>query len=370
VTAVEVVDPHTVRISTRGPNPTLPANLATLPIVPREAREKAGEEAFAASPIGSGAYKLVEFVRGQRLVLEANPSYWAGRVTPQRLVLRPVVDPATRVAELKAGGVQIIEAPPVSQLKELEGGNTEPVVTKGSRLMMHAFNTTRKPFDDLRVRQAVNYAIDRDAIIKNVLEGHGEPLHGPFSERWLGYDPNLQPYPYDPAKARQLLAQAGYPSGLETVFNISTGVMIKDREIAEAVASQLAEVGIKVRLIPTERAKLQQDWVNGVFEGITSVVWGAAADPDPMIGWTFYQRKGHQPDEHLNSLIEQSRRTLDPEQRRRVLQEFGHYVHDQAYWMFIHAQNDFRAKRKDVPWELSPSSSSLANQRYYRLDAP
>jgi ABC-type transport system substrate-binding protein len=128
--------------------------------------------------------------------------------------------------------------------------------------------------------------------------------------------------------------------------------------------SQLAQVGIRVRLIPTERAKLQEDWLNGTFEGITSAQWPTAADPDPMLGWTFYKRKGHQPDEQLNGLIERSRRTVDQEQRRAILQEFGHYVHEQAYWLFIHAQDDFYAKRKDVPWQLAPSHS-FGQMRYW-----
>jgi peptide/nickel transport system substrate-binding protein len=367
ITGVEAVDPYTVRFTTRGPNPSLPANLASLYIVPRAAREQAGDEAFAAQPIGSGPYKLVEFVRGQRLSLEANPSYWQGRVSPPKLTLRPIGDPTTRVAELRTGGVQVVEAPPVAQLAELEGGNTEPVVIKGARLIMHAFNTTKPPFNDVRMRQAVNYAVDREAIVKSVLEGHGELLHGSFSSAWMGYDPSIQPYAYDPAKAKQLLAEAGYPNGLETTFNHSTGALLKDREIAEVVASQLAAVGIRVQLIPTERAKLQSDWLNGSYEGFTSVVWGTAADPDPMLGWTFYKRKGHQPDDQLNGLIEQSRRTLDPEQRKRILQDFSRYVHDQAYWLFIHAQDDFYAKQKDVPWEIWPASSTIQIQRYYRV---
>jgi peptide/nickel transport system substrate-binding protein len=367
ITGVEAVDPYTVRFTTRGPNPSLPANLASLYIVPRAAREQVGDEAFAEHPIGSGPYKYVEFVRGQRLVLDANPNYWQGRVTPQKLTLRPIADPTTRVAELKTGGVQVIDAPPVSQLAELEGGKTEPVVIKGARLIMHAFNTTKPPFNDVRVRQAVNYAVDRESIVKNVLDGHGELLHGSFSSAWMGYDPSIQPYPYDPAKAKQLLAEAGYPNGLETTFNHSTGALLKDREIAEVVASQLAQVGIRLQLIPTERAKLQSDWLNGTYDGFTSVVWGTAADPDPMLGWTFYKRKAHAPDDQLNGLIDQSRRTLDPEQRTRVLQEFSRYVHEQAYWLFIHAQDDFYAKQKDVPWEIWPASSSIQTLRFYRV---
>ncbi len=366
VASVEAVDPYTVRFTTRGPNPSLPANLASLYIVPR-ARERLGDDAFAAHPIGTGPYQFVEFDRGQQLVLEANPSYWQGQVSPQRLVLRTITDPTTRVAELKTGGVQVIEAPPVNQLAELDTATTEPVVIKGARLIMYAFNTTKPPFDDVRVRQAVNYAVDRESILKSVLEGHGELLHGPFSSAWMGYDPSIKPYPYDPAKAKQLLAEAGYPNGFETTFNHSTGALLKDREIAEVVASQLAQVGIHLQLVPTERAKLQSDWLNGSFDGFTSVVWGTAADPDPMLGWTFYKRKGHKPDDQLNALVEQSRRTLDPEQRKQVLQEFSRYVHDQAYWLFIHAQDDFYAKQKDVPWEIWPASSTIQVQRFYRV---
>jgi peptide/nickel transport system substrate-binding protein len=366
VTGIEQIDPYTVRITTDAPNPTLLANLSFIWIIPREAREKVGAEGFGQQPIGTGPYRFVEFTRGDRLVLDANPTYWRGQVTPKRLTLRTVTDPATRVAELKTGGVQIIASPPAAQVNELQGGDTEVLALSGARLIMHSFNTTTKPFDDVRVRQAANYAVDREAIVRSILDGHAELLHGPFSTSWLGYDPSIQPYSYDPAKAKQLLAEAGYPNGLDTVFSHSTGAFLKDREIAEVVASQLGQVGIRVRLVPTERAKIQEDWVNGTFEGITSAQWPTSSDPDPMLGWTFYKRKGHAPDDQLNGLIDQSRRTLDPEQRKRVLQEFGRYVHEQAYWLFIHAQDDFSAKRKDVLWELSPTMS-VGALRYYRL---
>jgi peptide/nickel transport system substrate-binding protein len=369
VTGVEQVDLYTIRLTTAAPSPGLLANLAALPILPRDAREKVGEEAFSTHPMGTGPYRLVEFVRGQRLVLEANPTYWRGQIKPAKLTLRPIPDPATRAAELKAGGVQIITAPPAAQLKELQTGDTEVMLLKGSRLIIYPFNTTTRPFDDVRVRQAVNYAIDRQSIISNLLEGYAEALHGPFASPWLGYDPNLAPYPYDPARAKQLLADAGYPNGFDTTFNVTSGAFLKDRDVAEVVASQLAQVGIRVRLIPTERAKLQEDWLNGTFEGITSAQWPTSADPDPMLGWTFYKRKGHQPDEQLNNLIEQSRRTIDPEQRRKIMQEFGRYVHDRAYWLFIHAQDDFYAKRNEVPWQLGPSHS-FGQMRYWYTAGP
>jgi len=368
ITNVEVVDPQTVRITTDGPRPGLMANLSLLLIFPKKAREKMGADEFGKKPVGNGPYKFVEFVRGQRLVLEANPDYYRGRVQPSRLVLRPIADPATRVAELKTGGVQIIQEPSLAQVKELQNDpNTELKLLKGGRLIIHPFNTTEPPFDDVRVRQAANYAVDRTSILQRVLENYGQLLHGPFASAWPGYDPNLKPYPYNPAKAKQLLTEAGYPNGIEATFSITSGAFLRDRDIAEVIASQLGEVGIKVRLVPTERATLQNTWLAGEFKGITSVAWGTAADPDAMLGWTLYNRKGHKPDEKLNGLIDKSRKTVDPERRVAVLKELGHYVHDQAYWLFMYAQDEFYAKRKDVPWEPVPEGQSFANVRYYTL---
>ena len=272
------------------------------------------------------------------------------------------------MAELKTGGVQIIQEPSLAQVKELQNDpNTELKLLKGGRLIIHPFNTTEPPFDDVRVRLAANYAVDRTAILQRVLENYGQLLHGPFASAWPGYDPNLKPYPYNPAKAKQLLTEAGYPNGIEATFSITSGAFLKDRDIAEVMASQLGEVGIKVRLVPTERATLQNTWLAGEFKGITSVAWGTAADPDAMLGWTLYNRKGHKPDEKLNGLIDKSRKTVDPEQRVAVLKELGHYVHDQAYWLCRYAQDEFYAKRKDVPWEPVPEGQSFANVRYYTL---
>jgi peptide/nickel transport system substrate-binding protein len=366
IAAIETPDPYTLILHTNGPNPGLLANLASLTILPHQARERAGADAFGEHPIGTGPYRFVEFQRGQRLVLEANPDYWRGKPTPERLVMRPITDPATRAAELKTGSAQIVANPALAQLKELQGGGTEVLPLKGGRLIILPFNTTTAPFDDLRVREAMNYAVDRQGILSGILEGYGELLHGPFASAWQGYDPNIQPYAYDPAKARQLLAQAGYPNGFETTFSISNGAFVKDREIAEVIASQLGQVGIKVQLVPTERAKLQEDWLNGTFRGMTSVAWGTTADPEAMMAWALYKRKGHKPDDQLNGLIDQSRQTVDPEQRRKVLEQLGRYVHEQAYWLFIHAQDEFYAKRSDVPWVPYPSGQSFANVIYYK----
>jgi peptide/nickel transport system substrate-binding protein len=367
VTDVQAVDPHTLRLTTSGPRPSLMANLSQLYVMDKAARDKAGPDGYAQHPIGTGPYTLTEFTRGSRVVLDANPNYWRGSVEPKKLIWRLIADPATRVAELKSGGIQIAAAPPLPQLAELQTGNTEVLSLKGSRTILYPFNTTQKPFSDVRVRQAINYAVDRQSILKDILDGQGELLHGPWASSWMGYDSSLQPYPYDVNKAKQLLADAGYSGGFETEWDISSGVFPKDREIAEAVASELGQVGIKPRLVPTERAKLQSDWLAGTFTGMISEAWGATADPDAMLAWALYKRKGFAPDAKLDDLIDQSRAASDPQQRAKIMQDLGHYVNDQADWLFIHAQDEFYAKSKNVNWKPVPQGQSFANVLYYTL---
>ncbi len=367
---VEIVDPVTVRIFTKGIQAGLIATLQRSPILPMKFRSQVGPEVFNQKPIGNGPYKVVEWVKGQHLLLEADPRYFEGTVFPQRLVLRVIPDPTTRAAELKTGGVQVIAQPAAAQLRELETSpDTDLLVSSklglGGLAQHYLVNTAKKPFDDVRVRQEANYAVDREGILKNVVEGRGELLRGPFSSGWSGFDPNLPPYPYDPARAKQLLAEAGFPSGLETELSTTNGVWLKDNLVAEALASQLAEVGIRARLITKEAGKLLADRLAGSFDGITLSPWGAGPDPDPMISTHFYKTKLHAPDESLNSLIEKTRAALDPAERLKAFMEFGRYVHDQAYLLEVHSVDSFWAARKIIRWD--PRESGRAGTLLFRL---
>jgi peptide/nickel transport system substrate-binding protein len=168
----KVIDPLTVEIRTRVPFPALLFNLSRTFIIPRLV-EKVGADVFAAKPIGSGPYKVAEWTRGQRIVLEANVDYWGGVPTPRRLVWRPITDASTRAAELKTGGVDIAVNPPLGQIKELSTGSTVVLPVKGARVIAYPINTMKKPLDDARVRQAINYAVDRESIVRTLLGGFG-----------------------------------------------------------------------------------------------------------------------------------------------------------------------------------------------------
>jgi peptide/nickel transport system substrate-binding protein len=363
-----VIDPQTVEITTKTPFPPLLFNLTRMHILPR-AYEKLGADAFAARPIGSGPYRFVEWQRGQRIVLDVNPDYWGGQATPKRLVFRPIVDPSTRAAELRAGGVDIVSNPPIAQVKELSTGDTTILTVPGARVIAYPMNTLQKPLNDVRVRRALNYAVDRETIVKSLLQGFGRATGQPFSSGWLGYDPEIKPYPYDPARARKLLSEAGHPSGFEVTWNISAGAFIADKEIAEAAAAMLGQVGVRARLVPTERAKIQRDLQSSTFDGITAGQWGTVAESDIMAKWFFKTPKIFTPEleARLTHLTTAAASELDRDKRAKLYQELARFASDEALWLFIHHQDELIAKRREIPWQPMSGRGGKAHLYYFVL---
>ena len=365
IARVEIRNASTVDLITSEPVSALLFNLTRLQILPRDTREKAGVPAFALQPVGTGPYRFVEWKRDQQLVLEANPTYWRGPVNPKRLVFRAIRDASTRAAELRSGGVDIVAAPPLPQLEMLDSGDTQVVPVKGGRIIIYPFNVSAPPFDNRKIREAANLAVNKDAIVKNVLGNRGIVLAGPFTPAWLGFDPGVKPFPYDPARAKQLLAEAGYPQGFDTTWSISSGVFLKDTEIGEAVAGQLRQVGIRVKLVPTERAKIQKDAQENTFQGITSIAWGTQFEPDPMLNWVMM--RPHMTTPRLQELVLQGRSEVDLEKRRKTYQELYRLAHDEAMWLFVHAQDELWAKRRDVSWLPYSITGSKAIVYYYQV---
>ena len=357
---VVIIDPYTVQIVTEHPYPPLLINISSLLIVPSKLHKKEGAEAFGKNPIGTGPYKVTEWVRDQRIVMEANESYWRGRVLPKRLVVRQIQNPSTRVAELVTGGVQIAKNIPLAQVKDAQASGAAVLTGKGGVMMLYPMNVTKKPFDDVRVRQAMNYAVDRVGIVKILLEGYGDVFSG-FMPNMFGYNAEVKPYPYDPETAKRLLKDAGYSNGLEFNWDITSGVFVKDREVAEYMANNLSKVGIKANLRVTERTKIQTDFMNGNFE-MTSVKWNAGSEPDRYLTWTYYKRPYYQ-NPTVIKLIEQGKMVVDPKKRRTVYQELHRVLRDDAVLLFTHAQDDLYAVAKGVVWQPYPVRGST--QQFY-----
>src|SRR2546425_10462140 len=255
------------------------------------------------------------------------------------------------------------------QVKELSTGDTTIMTVPGARVIAYPMNTLQKPLNDVRVRRALNYAVDRESIVKSLLQGFGKTTGQPFSSGWLGYDPEIKPYPYDPAQAKRLLAEAGQPNGFEVTWNVSAGAFLADREIAEAAAAMLGQVGVKARLVPTERAKIQRDLQTAAFDGITAGQWGTVAESDIMARWFFKTPKIFTPElePRLDKLVTTAAGELDRDKRARIYQELAKVAHDEALWLFIHHQDELIAKRRDIPWQVVSARGGKAHIYYFTL---
>jgi peptide/nickel transport system substrate-binding protein len=234
ITDVKVVDRHTVEMTTSGPAASLLANLAFIYILPKADYQAKGADGFGQKPVGSGPYRLERWDKGQRIVLVAFDGYWGGKKSPARIVVRPISEGSTRLAELLTGGVDVIQDLPVENVQQVRDNKELAVVqAKGIRQIFFPFNSRADtPLKDKRVRQAINLSIDRDTIVRDVLQGFGEVRTGPFGVTQSGYNPEAAKLlAYNPDRAKALLREAGYPNGVDVVWTVCRGCWLKDSEI-------------------------------------------------------------------------------------------------------------------------------------------
>ena len=251
IKSAEKIGDDKVRIHLVGPFPAAIEYLAgPVPIYPEKYFKKVGIDGFAKAPVGSGPYKVTAVTLGKGVTMEKNTNYWKGSPLGQpsigKLVFRVIPDAETRLAELMTGGVDWIWRVPEDQAKQLKTApNISVLSAETMRVGFLQFDAVgNTPFKDVRVRQAVAYAIDRKAMIDNLVGGGSRIMHSAcFIDQFGCTDKGVPTYSYDPAKAKKLLAEAGYANGFTTDM-----VAYREREYAEAVIGYLAAVGIKVNL--------------------------------------------------------------------------------------------------------------------------
>jgi peptide/nickel transport system substrate-binding protein len=216
---VEKIDDYTVRFVLENPFPAFLQALVHFQIVPKRYIEQVGDKTFAERPVGTGPFQFVGGTLDSRIILQRFPRYYGGSpaippvgVAPAAgAIFRMIPEPSTRVAALKAGEVHIIEEVPVDLLPDLERDpNVYVKTTQGTRVYAVELNNARPPFNDPRVRRALNYAVNWDSILKAIYKGYAHRVATAFLPSGFGFNPNIRPYPYDPNRAKQLLREAGY----------------------------------------------------------------------------------------------------------------------------------------------------------------
>ncbi|MBI4494953.1 MAG: ABC transporter substrate-binding protein [Chloroflexi bacterium] len=364
----EVVDKYTVRWRMPVANISVLGTIDLMQI-PALARRSTSAEEFERKPIGTGPYRAIEWQRDGTVRLEAWDGYHGAKAFPQKLVVRYVPEPSTRVMELQAGTAQIAQGVPIESVSTIQADpKLEVASLKGNSGLSYVINLfkTTPPFRDKRIRQAMNYAVDREPVVKSILGGRGAVMPGPLWSGWLGQTDDVKSYPYDPEKAKALLKEAGYPDGFSFTWTVTQGVYPKDIEIAQAVASQMAKVGIKATIQPLERSRLLAQRSEGDYD-VTELVWPMRWYPVSMFTNTletsFPDAKlapnwGTPPPELVEArrLVQAAGAATTTEQTASGYAQANRLMHDEAFWLFIHSMDDLWGVQKDIAWRPYPGT--------------
>jgi peptide/nickel transport system substrate-binding protein len=340
IARVEVVGPHTVNVVTKAPDFLLPVRLGELfglMLSPRHTNA-VGKEAIATKPNGTGPFKLVSWAKNEQMVLEANESYWRGAPKVKRIVVRPILEDAARIAALQAGEVDLIAPIPHARVAELKRNDKLVIKTIAAPRIFHVTIDVRKPpFDNVKVRQALNHAVDVNAILRSLYFGHGTRLATVVDRNALGYDPSIQPYPYDPTRAKALLAEAGFPNGLDVEFDSFTGSIADHSKPAEAIVGFLQKVGVRARQNVFEFAAFGPRRVqNRTAPLFIYSIGNAYLEPSWVIRWMTQGGLGmHYKNARLDEMLTRIEATDDPKRRAPMYSDVQKLMKDEAPFIFL-----------------------------------
>jgi peptide/nickel transport system substrate-binding protein len=354
---VEAPDPLTVRITTARPKALLPFYLSQIFMLAPDHYSGASDAFRAENPVGTGPYRVEERVRDSHVTLVRDPAYWGDPPEQERVMFRVIPEVSTRIAELEIGSIHIIGDLPFDQAGLLEDASDVHVASiDGGRRVMIGITTDGgpEPLKDKRVRQALNFAIDFESINVGLYGGLVDRMGAVFNPPFK--HPDLQPYPYDPERARALLAEAGYPDGFE-IGSLDTplGKWIQDFELAQTVASQLAAVGVRLRdgvrtfewgnyrtkLLEYDLPGLFMQASGGEFELQTEAADLTITSPSNFYRWN---------DARYEALWSRLQETLDPDVRYQIGLEMQEVVKEGAPWIFLYVQRDTYGVSNLIDW--------------------
>lgn len=334
---VEVVDEYTVNMNLNTNDPVLLTNLASYGavIVPPEYIEENGADHFSMNPVGTGPFEMTSYKQDEEVVLEKNKNYWKEGLPELDLVtIRVIPEASTRLAELQTGSIDIMKQAEVSQVDSIEGDdNLELLEVPTPTAYSIRFDVAQEPMDDVRVRKAINYAIDKEAIIDEILQGYGEQITSFQSELSFGYNDELDPYPYDVDKAKELIEEAGAEgSTLDFYLPGNDGTF---KEIAQVVSFYLEEIGLDVNIETADTNTFNSDLVpNGEAGHMYRNGWGGwTLDFDNTAYLMYKEGEYWNPsfyDEKVDELLEKQHNSIDQDEREEVFMELTEELHDLA----------------------------------------
>ena len=384
ITEIEIVDEYTIRIATDEPFAPILAHLShdfismisPAAIDPDDPSQDAGENI-----VGTGPFKMDGWNRGEAVIMSRNDNYWGENAYVDTFRVLIVPEESTRVVMLETGEAHAIMNVPARDVSRLEGNPDLTVENVPSlRTLYVGLNNHREPFDDVRVRKAMNYAVDSEAIVEHIIDGAGRPSDAPISPDIFGYS-GQEIYQHDPDRARELLAEAGYEDGLEVEFYYPVGRYPMDQTISQAIQSQLADVGVDANMTTMEWATYLEviggNQPEDVEHDMYFLGWGTVTGDADYGLYALFHSGEWAPDgnnwhfgdhEGVDELLYEARVTPDPEARQELYAEAIELIWDDAPWIFLHSISQLNGVRNEVAGLVHHPREHIEAHRAYFIN--
>lgn len=378
---VKVVDPYTIEFILNQPQAPFLQNIAMTCFgiaSPKAIQEK--KENFKSEPVGTGPFVFKEWKRNDSITLEKNPNYWKeGLPKLSKVIVRSIPDNSARFNALQNGEIDLMEDLSPDDLSVLESNAELQKIERPSFNVAYlGFNFKNKPFDDVKVRQALNYAVNKQGIIDAFFAGQAKPAVNPMPPTLWGYNDSIQDYPYDLEKAKQLLAEAGYPNGLpdEVTFYampVSRPYMPDGKKVAEAIQADFEKIGVKVKIESPEWATYLDETKVGEKDDIYMLGWtGDNGDPDNFI-YTLLDKdsipgnnRNFYVNEKLHTILVAAQKEVDQSKRAELYKEAQVIIKEDAPWIpLVHSVPLLAGKANLKGFVPSPTGTEAYSNIYF-----
>lgn len=380
VKEVRAVDDYTVEIELNHSFAPFISNLAMpcFAISSPAAIEKYGKDYFK-NPVGTGSFKFVSWTKDDKIVLEKNPEYWGEKAKLDKLIFRVIPDNSARLMELQAGTIDIMTgvSPEDSKIVK-EDENLQLLLRPSMNVGYLALNNEKAPLDNKLVRQALNYAVDKQSIVDAFYAGLAKPAKNPLPPSLWGYNDEIKDYQYDPAKAKELLAEAGYPDGFKIqlwAMPVPRPYMPQPKEIATALQQQFAAVGVDAEIVNYDWATYIEKGEFGEHEMYLMGWNGDNGDPDNFIyvlldkdnakkgsagNFAFYKN------DEVHDLLIAAQKETDQAKRVELYEKAQAIIHDDAPWVpLVHSTPPLAAKKSVKNFIPHPTGGE---SNFYKID--
>ena len=368
IRTITALDAFTVQIQLKGPYAPFIRTMAgtSFAIVSPNAVLKFGDD-FISNPVGTGPFKFVKWSRGNQIVLAANDTHWAGRPALDRFIFRSIPDNSVRLMELQRGNLHAMEFPNPEEIPQIRSdAQLELLMQSSLNIGYLAMNMDKPPFDNIKVRLAINHAIDKATIIEQLYQGTGIPAKNPIPPTLWSYDDSIEDYDYNPELAKQLLAEAGYPNGFETTLwalPVPRPYIPNGRALAEAIQANLQNVGIQAKVVTHDWQTYLEKTENGEHD-MAMLGWIAGeGDPDSFFYYLLSKTYAEKPafniafyrSDEMQDVLERARMSTNQAERSELYRQAQAIFHRDAPWVpLAHAQRLLVINRRVKNLKLSP----------------